>query len=176
MEGALALFGTLTMLSDVPVGHERFMQEALHEARLALYSAEVPVGAVVVVDAAIVGRGHNQRQTLPDPTAHAEVLALRQAAQHLGQWQLTAATLYVTLEPCIMCLGAAVLSRIGCLVFGCKDPKAGACGSQFDMLGTPRLNHTFPVLGGVCQDEASALLTGFFQALRRRGGRVVEGG
>ena len=161
---------------DIPVMYEFFMQEALQEARLALRSAEVPVGAVVVVDDVIVGRGHNQRQTLPDPTAHAEVLALRQAAQHLGQWQLTAATLYVTLEPCIMCLGAAVLSRIGCLVFGCKDPKAGACGSQFDVLGTQRLNHTFPVIGGVCQDEASALLRGFFQALRRRGGRVVEGG
>ena len=163
-------------MSDMPVVHERFMQEALQEARLALRSVEVPVGAVVVVDDVIVGRGHNQRQTLPDPTAHAEVLALRQAAQHLGQWQLTAATLYVTLEPCIMCLGAAVLSRIGCLVFGCKDPKAGACGSQFDVLGMQRLNHTFPVIGGVCQDEASALLRGFFQALRRRGGRVVEGG
>ena len=163
-------------MSDMPVVHERFMQEALQEARLALRSIEVPVGAVVVVDDVIVGRGYNQRQTLSDPTAHAEVLALRQAAQHLGQWQLTAATLYVTLEPCIMCLGAAVLSRIGCLVFGCKDPKAGACGSQFDVLGTQRLNHTFPVIGGVCQDEASALLTGFFQALRRRGGRVVEGG
>ena len=163
-------------MSDMPVVHERFMQEALQEARLALRSVEVPVGAVVVVDDVIVGRGYNQRQTLSDPTAHAEVLALRQAAQHLGQWQLTAATLYVTLEPCIMCLGAAVLSRIGCLVFGCKDPKAGACGSQFDVLGMQRLNHTFPVIGGVCQDEASALLTGFFQALRRRGGRVVEGG
>ena len=122
------LFGTLYMMSDVPVVHKCFMLKALREARLALQSAEVPVGAVVVVDEVIVGRGHNQRQTLRDPTAHAEVLALRQASQYLGQWQLTTATLYVTLEPCIMCLGAAVLSRIGCLVFGCKDPKAGACG------------------------------------------------
>ena len=161
---------------DVSAIHQCFMQEALQEARLALQSAEVPVGAVVVVDNSIVGRGHNQRQTLPDPTAHAEVLALRQAARHLGHWQLTAATLYVTLEPCIMCLGAAVLSRIGCLVYGCKDPKAGACGSQFDILGMRRLNHTFAVVDGVCEDAASALLTGFFQALRRRGGRVVEGG
>lgn len=161
---------------DVSAIHQRFMQEALQEARLALQSAEVPVGAVVVVDNSIVGRGHNQRQTLPDPTAHAEVLALRQAARHLGHWQLTAATLYVTLEPCIMCLGAAVLSRIRCLVYGCKDPKAGACGSQFDILGMRRLNHTFAVVDGVCEDAASALLTGFFQALRRRGGRVVEGG
>ena len=163
-------------MSDAPGVHERFMREALQEARLALQSAEVPVGAVVVVDDVIVGRAHNQRQTLPDPTAHAEILALRQAAQHLGHWQLTEATLYVTLEPCIMCLGAAVLSRIRCLVFGCKDPKAGACGSQFDILGMQRLNHTFPVIGGVYQDETSALLRGFFQALRRRGGRVVEGG
>ena len=161
---------------DVSAIHQCFMQEALQEARLALQSAEVPVGAVVVVDNRIVGRGHNQRQTLPDPTAHAEVLALRQAAHHLGHWQLTAATLYVTLEPCIMCLGAAVLSRISCLVYGCKDPKAGACGSQFDILGMRRLNHTFAVVDGVCEDAASALLTGFFQALRRRGGRVVEGG
>ena len=164
------------MTSDVLAVHERFMHEALQEARLALRGAEVPVGAVVVVDDIVVGRGHNQRQTLSDPTAHAEVLALRQAAQHVGQWQLTAATLYVTLEPCIMCLGAAVLSRIRCLVFGCRDPKAGACGSQFDILGMARLNHTFPVISGVCQDEAGALLRGFFQALRRRGGRVVEGG
>ena len=163
-------------MADVSIVHEFFMQEALQEARLALQSTEVPVGAVVVVDNVIVGRGHNQRQTMPDPTAHAEILALRQAAKHLGHWQLTAATLYVTLEPCIMCLGAAVLSRICCLVFGCKDPKAGACGSQFDILGMRRLNHTFVVVGGVCADEASALLRGFFQALRRRGGRVVEGG
>lgn len=163
-------------MSEVPVWHEHFMHEALQEARLALHSSEVPVGAVVVVGNAVVGRGHNQRRTLPDPTAHAEVLALRQAAQHLGYWQLTAATLYVTLEPCIMCLGAAVLSRIRCLVFGCRDPKAGACGSQFDILATGQLNHTFPVISGVCEDEASALLREFFQALRRRGGRVVEGG
>ena len=164
------------MMSGASVVHEHFMQEALQEARLALQRAEVPVGAVVVVDHEIVGRGHNQRQTLPDPTAHAEVLALRQAAQQLGQWQLTTATLYVTLEPCIMCVGAAILSRICCLVFGCKDPKAGACGSQFDIVSTKRLNHAFPIIGGVCQDQANALLRGFFQALRRRGGRVVEGG
>ncbi len=157
------------------MAHEHFMQEALEEAQHAFRSAEVPVGAVVVVDQVIVGRGHNQRQTLADPTAHAEVLALRQAAQHLGHWQLTTATLYVTLEPCMMCVGAAVLSRIGCLVFGCGDPKAGACGSQGDFVHLPWLNHTFPVIAGVCQDQASALLKTFFQVLRR-GGRVVEGG
>jgi len=144
------------------------MQEALHEARCALSTADVPVGAVVVVDGGIVGRGRNQRQALTDPTAHAEVLALREAAQQMRSWRLTTATLYVTLEPCIMCLGAAILSRIACLVFGCHDPKAGACGSRFDILGAQQLNHTFPVITGVCQAEASTLLTTFFQRLRRK--------
>ena len=153
--------------SGVFLMHARFMQEALWEAQLALQTADVPVGAVVVVDGEIVGRGRNQREALTDPTAHAEVLALRHAAQRLGSWRLTAATLYVTLEPCIMCIGAAILSRIQCLVFGCQDPKAGACGSQFDILGTQRLNHTFPIVAGVCQAEASALLAGFFQRLRQ---------
>jgi tRNA(adenine34) deaminase len=148
--------------------HERFMGEALQEAKRALQSGDVPVGAVVVVDHVIVGRGRNAREAFTDPTAHAEVLALRQAAQQLGSWRLTAATLYVTLEPCIMCVGAAVLSRIQRLVFGCWDAKAGACGSQFDIPGAGRLNHTFAVIGGVRQAEASALLSGFFQALRQK--------
>ena len=148
--------------------HPYFMQAALAEARKALHAADVPVGAVVVVDEEIVGRGHNQRQALGDPTAHAEVLALRQAAQKMGTWYLTAAVLYVTLEPCIMCLGAAILSRIQRLVFGCRDPKAGACGSQFDILGSQRLNHTFPVTSGVCEAEGSALLRAFFRDLRQQ--------
>jgi tRNA(adenine34) deaminase len=143
------------------------MRQALWEAQLALQTGDVPVGAVVVVDGAIVGRGHNQRQALVDPTAHAEVLALRATARQLGTWRLTAATLYVTLEPCIMCIGAAVLSRIQRLVFGCRDPKAGACGSQFDILGAQRLNHSFPIVAGVCEAEASALLSGFFRQLRQ---------
>ena len=146
--------------------HDRFMQVALLEAEMALEAGDVPVGAVVVVDDAIIGRGRNQREELADPTAHAEVLALRHAAQQLGNWRLTTATLYVTLEPCIMCIGAAVLSRIQGLVFGCTDPKAGACGSQFDILAAGRLNHIFPVVRGVCQLEARALLSGFFQRLR----------
>jgi tRNA(adenine34) deaminase len=144
------------------------MCEALQEAKLALQTGDVPVGAVVVVDGSIIGRGRNRREALTDPTAHAEVLALRGAAQYLGSWKLTTATLYVTLEPCIMCVGAAVLSRIQCLVFGCWDPKAGACGSQFDIPGAKRLNHTFPVVAGVRQAEASALLSGFFRTLRRK--------
>ena len=167
------------------VNHPYFMQAALAEARKAARAADVPVGAVVVVDDEIVGSGYNQRQALGDPTAHAEVLALRRAARQMGTWYLTGAVLYVTLEPCIMCLGAAVLSRIQRLVFGCLDPKAGACGSQFDILGSQRLNHTFPVVSGVCEAECSALLSAFFRNLRRektndeqsrRDGRAVEGG
>ena len=154
-------------MSEALLTHEQCMCEALREAQLALHTADVPVGAVVVVHGTVIGRGRNQREALADPTAHAEILALRQAARHLGSWRLTAATLYVTLEPCIMCIGAAVLSRIERLVFGCRDPKAGACGSQFDILGTGRLNHTFPIIAGVCEREASALLSGFFRELRQ---------
>jgi len=153
-------------MSDVLTVHERFMQEALQEARLALCTADVPVGAVVVRGEQVIGRGRNQRQALGDPTAHAEVLALREAARQCKDWRLTDAILYVTLEPCIMCLGAAVLSRIQGLVYGCADPKAGACGSQFDILGARRLNHTFPVIAGICDTAARALLVEFFQALR----------
>jgi tRNA(adenine34) deaminase len=155
-------------MCDVPPDHIRFMQEALREAHLALRTADVPVGAVVVADQVIVGRGRNQREALADPTAHAEVMALRDAARRLTSWRLDTATLYVTLEPCIMCIGAAVLSRISCLVYACSDPKAGACGSQFDILGAQRLNHTFPVVAGVCEAEASALLKTFFRQLRQR--------
>jgi tRNA(adenine34) deaminase len=144
------------------------MRAALDEARKALDAADVPVGAVVVVGGEIVGRGRNQRQALGDPTAHAEVVALRQAARKMGTWYLTAAVLYATLEPCIMCLGAAILGRIGGLVFGCRDPKAGACGSQFDILGSQRLNHTFPVVSGICEVECSALLSAFFWNLRQQ--------
>ena len=144
------------------------MQEALYEARCALQTMDVPVGAVVVIDNGIVGRGHNRREASADPTAHAEVVALRDAAQNLGTWRLEAATLYVTLEPCVMCIGAAVLSRIRALVYGCRDAKAGACGSQFDILGAQRLNHTFSVTAGVCETEASLLLRTFFLQLRRQ--------
>jgi tRNA(adenine34) deaminase len=154
-------------MSEGLSAYEAFMQEALQEALQALQTGDVPVGAVVVVDGAIVGRGRNSREAWSDPTAHAEVVALRHAARQLGNWRLPAATLYVTLEPCIMCVGAAILSRIQALVFGCRDPKAGACGSQFDILGTGRLNHTFSVYAGVCQKEASTLLSTFFRQLRQ---------
>ena len=148
--------------------HYLFMREALHEARQALCTGDVPVGAVVVMDERIIGRGRNQREALADPTAHAEIVALRQAAQSMRSWRLERAVLYVTLEPCIMCVGAAVLSRIQGLVYGCSDPKAGACGSQFDILGAQRLNHTFPITAGICEAEASILLTTFFRQLRRK--------
>ena len=158
----------LSVSREIPPDHDRFMREALQQAEVALRTGDVPVGAIVVMGGAVIGRGRNRREELADPTAHAEVVALREAAQQLGSWRLTTATLYVTLEPCIMCIGAAVLSRIQCLVFGCAAPKAGACGSQFDILGTRRLNHTFPVVAGVCQAEASALVSDFFQRLRHR--------
>jgi tRNA(adenine34) deaminase len=161
-------------MSESLLTHEQCMREALYEAQQALHSADVPVGAVVVVHGTIIGRGRNQREALADPTAHAEVLALRDAARQLGSWRLTEATLYATLEPCIMCVGAAVLSRLQLLVFGCRDAKAGACGSQFDILGTRRLNHTFPIIAGVCEREASALLSRFFRELRQTA-RYEEG-
>ena len=153
---------------EVSPDHAAFMHEALYEARKALASREVPVGAVVVLNGSIIGRGHNQREALADPTAHAEILALQQAARHLSSWRLIDTVLYVTLEPCIMCIGAAVLGRISGLVYGCQDPKAGACGSQFDILGAQRLNHTFAMLSGVCERESSALLTTFFRQLRQQ--------
>lgn len=153
---------------DTSPDHVAFMQEALHEARKALATEDVPVGAVVILNGAIIGRGHNQREARADPTAHAEMLALQQAAQYLSSWRLIDTILYVTLEPCMMCIGAAVLGRISGLVYGCHDPKAGACGSQFDILGAQRLNHTFPVVSGVCEAEASLLLTTFFRQLRQR--------
>jgi len=155
-------------MADVSPDHTAFMQEALYEARQALITEDVPVGAVVVHDGSVIGRGHNRREALSDPTAHAEILALQQAAQHLASWRLINTVLYVTLEPCIMCIGAAVLGRISGLVYGCHDPKAGACGSQFDILGAQRLNHTFPIVSGVCESEASLLLTTFFRQLRQQ--------
>jgi tRNA(adenine34) deaminase len=144
----------------------RLMREALAEARLALAHDDVPIGAVVVHEGRVIGRGHNEREHLADPTAHAEVTALRRAAQALGSWRVLDATLYVTLEPCAMCAGAIVLARVPRVVFGTADPKAGAAGSVLDVLAEPRLNHRPEVLGGVLADECSALLRDFFAARR----------
>jgi tRNA(adenine34) deaminase len=142
------------------------MDLALEQARLAGSAGEVPVGAVVVIGDQVVGAAGNARERLGDPTAHAEVLALRQAAEASGSWRLADATLYVTLEPCPMCAGAAVAARLGRLVFGAPDPKAGACGSLYNLCVDPRLNHEVPVVPGVRQEEASQLLQAWFAARR----------
>jgi tRNA(adenine34) deaminase len=144
----------------------RWMEEALREAESAVAHDDVPIGAVVVHDARIIGRGRNERELREDPTAHAEVLALREAAAALGSWRVLDSTLYVTLEPCAMCAGAIVLSRIPRVVYGCTDPKAGAAGSVLDVLAEPRLNHRPEVLGGVLADECAELLRSFFRARR----------
>jgi tRNA(adenine34) deaminase len=147
----------------------RFMTEAIGEAGKAREKGEVPVGALVVCDGEIVGRGHNLREGSGDPTAHAEVVAIREAARRLGGWRLAGATLYVTLEPCIMCMGAILQSRISSLVFGCSDPKGGACGSLYDLSNDGRLNHSVSVVSGVLAEETAELLTDFFAGLRQRG-------
>jgi tRNA(adenine34) deaminase len=143
------------------------MRLALDEGELARGSADVPIGAVVV-DAAgqVIGRGHNEREATGDPTAHAEVLAIRAAAEHVGEWRLTGCTLVVTLEPCTMCAGAIVLSRLDRLVFGAYDEKAGAVGSLWDVVRDRRLNHRPEVVGGVMADETGARLRDFFTGHR----------
>ena len=144
------------------------MREALALAETAAEREEVPVGAVVVDPSGqVVGEGYNRREELGDPTAHAEVLALRAAAAHLGDWRLEEHALYVTLEPCTMCSGAIVLARVSTLVFGTRDPKAGMCGSLENLVADERLNHRVAVVEGVLRDESAALLSDFFRALRR---------
>ena len=143
-----------------------WMREALREAERAGRRGEVPVGAVVVGAGRVLGRAGNAIEATQDPTAHAEMLALRQAAAVLGTRRLLATTLYVTLEPCAMCAGAAVLARVPRLVFGATDPKSGACGSLCNIAADPRLNHRCQVRGGVLERECAELLKGFFAALR----------
>lgn len=145
---------------------ERYMAAALELARTGGSVDEVPVGAVVVVDGEVVGRGFNQPIGRHDPTAHAEVMALRDAAARLGNYRLPGATLYVTLEPCIMCAGAIMHARVARVVFGARDPKTGAAGSVVDLFAEERLNHHAQVAGGVLAAECSALLSGFFAARR----------
>ena len=147
-----------------------WMARALDEARLAPAHDDVPIGAVVVSgDGRLIGSAHNERERGVDPTAHAEILALRAAAAAVGSWRVLGATLYVTLEPCAMCAGAIVLARVPRVVFGCADPKAGAAGSVLDVLAQPQLNHRPEVVGGVLESECAELLRAFFRA--RRGGR-----
>jgi tRNA(adenine34) deaminase len=146
-------------------GH--WMQEALAEARLAATHDDVPVGALVVCDERIIGRGGNRREADHDPTAHAEIVAIRQAAAALESWRLDGCTLYVTLEPCAMCAGAIVLARIPRVVYGATDPKAGASGSVLDVTGCEALNHQPQVTGGVLADECGQVLRNFFAARRK---------
>ncbi len=157
------LFGTMPETED-----EKWMRQALAEATIALKKGEVPVGAVVVHEDRIIGRGHNQVEGLNDPTAHAEIIAIGAAATYLNSSRLAGASLYVTLEPCAMCAGALVLARIDRLVFGAEDPKAGACGSLFNIVQDPRLNHMVQVLTGILERESSRLMQAFFEKLRQR--------
>ncbi len=158
---------TATGSGTAPFDYAGAMAVALAEAALAPDHDDVPVGAVVIVGDQVVARRHNERELRNDPTAHAEILALRRAAEQLGTWRLEDATLVVTLEPCPMCAGAAVLARVRRLVFGAFDPKAGACGSLYNLCADPRLNHEVEVCSGVAAKEAGALLRDFFK--NRRG-------
>jgi tRNA(adenine34) deaminase len=144
-----------------------FMARALELAREAERAGEVPVGAVIVKDGVVVGEGWNRPISTNDPTAHAEIVAMRAAAQKLDTYRLLDTTLYVTLEPCAMCAGAILHARLARLVYGARDPKTGACGSVIDLFGEPRLNHHTSVEGGVCADACGALLTRFFAERRR---------
>jgi tRNA(adenine34) deaminase len=147
---------------------EHYMRAAIREARHAESLGEVPVGAIVVRHGVIIGAAGNRRETRRDPTAHAEILALQEAARRTGTWHLDGAYLFVTLEPCPMCAGALVNARIIGLIYGAEDPKAGACDSLYDIPRDARLNHNLPVLGGVLAAECGELLTAFFQRLRKR--------
>jgi len=145
---------------------EYFMRLALREAERALEHDDVPIGAVVVHDGEVIGVGANERELRGDPTAHAEVLALREASAKLGSWRLLDTSLYVTLEPCAMCAGAIVLARVPRVVYAAEDPKAGMAGSVLDVLGEPRLNHRPEVAGGLLAEEAADLLREFFASRR----------
>ncbi len=146
---------------------DAFMYEALREAERAAADGEVPVGAILVRDHAIVARGRNTRERNQDPTAHAELIVIREAAETLQSWRLTGTTLYVTLEPCLMCAGAMLQARIPRLVFSARDPKAGACGSLFTLHEDPRLNHRIAITEGILEHESRDLLQRFFQRLRQ---------
>ncbi len=150
----------------MPENDQRFMQAALELSDQAAAAGEVPVGAVVVRDGVIVGRGFNSPISHQDPSAHAEIRALRDAAQRLGNYRLVDCTLYVTLEPCAMCAGAIQHARIARLVYGASDPKTGACGSVVDLFAEARLNHHAKVVSGVCAEESAARLKSFFAARR----------
>jgi tRNA(adenine34) deaminase len=161
-------------MADSSSAHERFMDLALAEARACVAWGDVPVGAVVVAGNEVVGAAGNERERVQDPTAHAEVVAIRRAASTLGSWRLDGCAIYVTLEPCAMCAGAMVLARLDALVFGADDPKAGFAGSLGDLTSDPRLNHRLQVVRGVRAEEAAALLRTFFAERRGLGAGSEE--
>ena len=157
---------------------EQGMRAALREAIAAADADEVPVGCVIVHDGLIVGRGRNQTEALQDATAHAEIIAIGAASSALQSWRLNECTLYVTLEPCAMCAGAIILARLGRLVYGAADPKAGGCGSVLDVIHEPRLNHRLPVESGILADECGGILKAFFARKRQQAAarpRLAEG-
>ena len=147
---------------------KKYMEEALEEAKKAAAMGEIPIGAVIVKDGEIIGRGHNETETGCDPTAHAEIVAIRQAARRLGGWKLPGCSMYLTIEPCSMCAGAIVWSRISRLFIGTMDPKSGACGSVFNIPQESRLNHFVEIETGLMQEECSSLMKSFFKELRKR--------
>ena len=149
------------------MNHEIFMKQALDEARKAESIGEVPIGAVVVHHGEIIGRGHNLRETEQNPTYHAEMIAINEAAAYLGSWRLEDCTIYVTLEPCVMCAGAIVMSRIPVVVYGAADPKGGCSGSLMNLLTEQRFNHRATVIKDICQEECSMILTEFFRNIRK---------
>ena len=148
--------------------HDTYMEEALKEAAKALEGDEVPVGAVIVHDGKIIARAHNQIKLLKDPTAHAEMIAITQAAAHLANERLLDTTIYVTVEPCAMCAGALVLARVKRLVYGAPDPRTGACGSVMDIVRDKRLNHRLEVVKGVRREDCASLLHEFFRSKRTK--------
>ena len=145
---------------------EEYMRMALAEAEQAAAIGETPIGAVLVIEDRIIAAAHNMRETWQDPTAHAESIVLRDASAKLGRWRLPDATVYVTMEPCLMCAGALVLARIGRLVYGCRDERAGALGSAYDVVRDGKLNHVYRITPGVLEAECRVVLQGFFEKLR----------
>lgn len=147
--------------------HNYFMSLALKEAEKAFKKGEVPIGCIIVHDGRIVGRGHNLRETKNDPTLHAEIAAIKKASKKLSSWRLANSTVYVTVEPCIMCMGALILARVKRVVFGCHDKKWGACGSLYDISKDKRLNHRIEVVSGVMERECREVMQAFFKDLRK---------
>ncbi len=155
------------MVTKIQSIHEKWMSEAIRLAQIAYEKDEIPVGAIVVKDNKIIGRGYNQREILKDPTAHAEVLAITAAANTITDWRLTDCTLYVTKEPCAMCAGAIINSRINTVIFGCYDAERGYCGSIADLCGDPRLKNNITVRGGINKERCLALIQDFFKTKRK---------